>query len=114
MTFRAWFEYGDLGCHGRSSLVGRYVCIDGFESFGHDLNHEVISKTLIGIHVVIWEGLLLLKGIRQAILGSLRFFIVTHDVFSSVGTEMFTGGSVGSGWDQIERTGPKDDRQVTA
>jgi hypothetical protein len=30
ITFRVWFEYGDLGCHGRSSLVGRYVCIDGF------------------------------------------------------------------------------------
>ena len=30
MTFRVWFEYGDSGCDGRSSLVGRYVCIDGF------------------------------------------------------------------------------------
>ena len=29
MTFGVWFEYGNLGCHGRSSLVGRYVCIDG-------------------------------------------------------------------------------------
>ncbi len=53
MTFRVWFEYGDLGCHGRSLLVGRHVCIDGFQSFGHDLNHEVISKILIGIRVVI-------------------------------------------------------------
>jgi hypothetical protein len=58
MTFRGWFEYGDLGYHGRSLLVGRYVCIDGVRSFGHDLNHEVISKILIGIRVVIWEGLL--------------------------------------------------------
>jgi hypothetical protein len=47
------------------------------------------------------------------ILGSLRFFIVTHGVFSSVGTEMLTGGSFVAGWDQKERAGPKDDRQVT-
>jgi hypothetical protein len=47
------------------------------------------------------------------ILRSLRFFIVTHVVFSSVGTEMLGGGSVVVGWDQKERTGPKDDRQVT-
>jgi hypothetical protein len=47
------------------------------------------------------------------IFGSLRFFIVTHTVFSSVGVEMLTGGSVVVGWDQIERAGPKDDRQVT-
>jgi hypothetical protein len=26
---------------------------------------------------------------------------------------MLTGGSVGVGWDQLQRTGPKDDRQVT-
>ena len=48
------------------------------------------------------------------ILGSLRFFIVTHTVFSSVGAEMLTGGSVVAGWDQTERAGPKDDRQVTS
>jgi hypothetical protein len=47
------------------------------------------------------------------ILGSLRFFIVSHVVFSFVGTEMLTGGSVVAGWDQKERAGPKDDRQVT-
>ena len=47
------------------------------------------------------------------ILDSLRFFIVTHTVVSSVGTEMLSGGSVVVGWDQIERAGPKDDRQVT-
>jgi hypothetical protein len=47
------------------------------------------------------------------ILGSLRFFIVTHYVFSSVGAEMLAGGSVVAGWDQKERAGPKDDRQVT-
>jgi hypothetical protein len=64
MTFRVWFECGDLVCHGRSSLVGRYVCIDGFKSFGHDLNHEVISKILIGIRVVIWENLLLKERIH--------------------------------------------------
>jgi hypothetical protein len=29
-----------------------------------DLNHEVISKILIGILVVIWEDLLLKKGIH--------------------------------------------------
>ncbi len=40
-------------------------------------------------------------------------FIVPHVVFSSVGTEMLTGDSVVVGWDKIERTGPKDDRQVT-
>jgi hypothetical protein len=44
---------------------------------------------------------------------SLRFFIVAHAVFSSVGTEMLAGGSVVAGWDQKERAGPKDDRQVT-
>jgi hypothetical protein len=67
---------------------------------------------LIEIRVVIWEDLLLKK--RIAILGSLRFFIVSHVVFSSVGAEiMLTGGSVVPGWDQKERTGPKDDRQVT-
>ena len=48
------------------------------------------------------------------ILGSLRFFIVTHAVFSSVGVEMLEGGSVVAGWDQLERAGPKDDRQVTS
>ena len=69
---------------------------------------------MIGIRVVIWEvSLLLKKGVREAILGSLRFFIVTHAVFSSVGAEMLTGDSVVAGWDQIERSGPKDDRQVT-
>ncbi len=47
------------------------------------------------------------------ILGSLRFFIVSHVVFSFVGTEMLTGGSVVPVWDQKERSGPKDDRQVT-
>ncbi len=47
------------------------------------------------------------------ILGSLRFLFVTHSVFSSVGVEMLTGGSVVTGWDPIERAGPKDDRQVT-
>ena len=47
------------------------------------------------------------------ILGSLRFFIVSHTVFSSVGAEMLAGGSVVAGWDQLERAGPKDDRQVT-
>jgi hypothetical protein len=26
---------------------------------------------------------------------------------------MLAGGSVGGGWDQLERAGPKDDRQVT-
>ena len=26
---------------------------------------------------------------------------------------MLTGGSVGAGWDQLQRAGPKDDRQVT-
>ncbi len=39
--------------------------------------------------------------------------IVAHAVFSSVGAEMLTGGSVVAGWDPIERAGPKDDRQVT-
>ncbi len=38
---------------------------------------------------------------------------VTPAVFSSVGEEMLAGGSVVVGWDPIERTGPKDDRQVT-
>ncbi len=47
------------------------------------------------------------------ILGSLRFFFVTHSVFSSVGEEMLTGVSVVVGWDQLQRTGPKDDHQVT-
>ncbi len=61
--------------------------------------------------------MLLKKRIREAILGSLQFFIVTHDVFCTVGAEMLSGGSVvrtvGEGWDQLERVGPKDDRQVT-
>ncbi len=48
------------------------------------------------------------------ILGSLRFFIVVHTVCSPVGAEMLTGDSVVTGWDQKERTGPKDDRQVTS
>ena len=26
---------------------------------------------------------------------------------------MLAGGSVGAGWDQLQRAGPKDDRQVT-
>jgi hypothetical protein len=43
---------------------------------------------------------------------SLRFFIVTHAAFSSVGAEMLSGGSVVAGWDQKERAGPKDGRQV--
>ena len=47
------------------------------------------------------------------ILCSLRFFIVSHVVFSTVGAEMLTGDSVGVGWDQLEWTGPKEDRQVT-
>ena len=47
------------------------------------------------------------------ILVSLRFFIVSHVVFSFVGTEMLTGGSVVAGWDPIERSGPKDDLQFT-
>ena len=47
------------------------------------------------------------------ILCSLRFFIVVHVVFSTVGTEILTGDSVGEGWDQLERAGPKEDRQVT-
>ena len=47
------------------------------------------------------------------ILCSLRFFIVSHTVFSTVGAWMLTGGSVGVGWDQLERAGPKEDRQVT-
>ena len=47
------------------------------------------------------------------IFGSLRFFMVTNTVFSSVGAEILAGGSVVAGWDQIERAGPKDDRQVT-
>ncbi len=64
MTFRVLFEDGDLGGHGRGLLVGRYVCIDGFSSLGHDLNHEVISRIMIGIRVVIWEGLLLMKRTR--------------------------------------------------
>ena len=63
------------------------------------------------------------------ILGSLRFLIVSHGdtkklrfptifqcLFSSVGVtvgaEMLSGGSVVSGWDQLERAGPTDDRQV--
>jgi hypothetical protein len=48
-----------------------------------------------------------------SVLGSLRFLFVTHVVFSTVGTEMLVGGSVVPGWDQLERAGPKDDRQVT-
>ncbi len=59
------------------------------------------------------ESLLLKERTHWAILGSLRFFIVTHVVFSSVGAEVLTGGSVVPGWDQKERTGPEDDRQVT-
>ena len=47
--------------------------------------------------------MLLKKRIREAILGSLQFFIVTHDVFSSVGAEMLAGGSVVAGWDPIEK-----------
>ncbi len=38
---------------------------------------------------------------------------VAHVVFSSVGAEMLAGGSVVAGRDQLERAGPKDDRQVT-
>ena len=68
---------------------------------------------MIGIRVVIWEGLLLKNRIRETILCSLRFFIVSHVVFCTVGSEMLTGGSVGVGWDQLEKAGPKDDRQVT-
>ena len=34
-------------------------------------------------------------------------------VFCTVGSEMLTGDSVGEGWDQLERTGPKEVRQVT-
>ena len=30
-------------------------------------------------------------------------FHVAHVVFSTVGAEMLTGGSVGAGWDQLER-----------
>ena len=40
------------------------------------------------------------------------FHCRTH-VFSTVGAEMLTGGSVGVGWDQLERSGPKEVRQVT-
>ncbi len=47
------------------------------------------------------------------LLRSLRFFIVTHAVFSSVGGEMLAGDSVVAKWDNKERAGPKDDRQVT-
>jgi hypothetical protein len=68
---------------------------------------------MIGVRVVIWEGLLLKNRIRSVILGSLRFFIVGHAVFSTVGEEILAGGSVGEGWDQLQRAGPKDDRQVT-
>ena len=32
---------------------------------------------------------------------------------TTVGAEMLTGGSVGAEWDQLERAGPKKDRQVT-
>jgi hypothetical protein len=39
------------------------------------------------------------------------FLIVTHVVFSVVGVEMLSGGSVVAEWDQKERAGPKDDRQ---
>ena len=38
---------------------------------------------------------------------------VRQRVFCTVGTEMLTSGSVGAGWDQLERTGPKETRQVT-
>jgi hypothetical protein len=53
------------------------------------------------------------RGFAKAILCSLRVFIVAHVVFSTVGAEMLTGGSVGAGWDQLERAGPKEARQVT-
>jgi hypothetical protein len=30
MTFRVWFEDGDVGCHGRGLLVGRYFVLTVF------------------------------------------------------------------------------------
>ena len=35
-------------------------------------------------------------------------FLFVHVVFFTVGTEWMTGWSVGMGWDQIERSGPKE------
>ena len=53
------------------------------------------------------EGMVVIVVIKERIRESdslfPTIFHVAHAVFSTVGAEMLTGGSVGAGWDQLER-----------
>ena len=78
----------------------------------------MIKGILIRIRVVIW-GMLIGKLSNRYFKDRFResdplfpeIFLLTHTVFSTVGTERLTGVSVGTGWDQFEMSGPKEDRQ---